>query len=125
MRTIVAVGIAGFIGALARYGVEALITRGTGTAFPWGTLVVNVTGSFLLGWLFAALVKGRLNVAPWLKTGLTVGLVGTYTTFSAFSLETFRLIEDGSYGLAGLNAAGSLVLGLAAVSAGIVVGRSV
>lgn len=125
MRTVVAVGVAGFFGAIARYGVDGFISQRSGASFPWGTLVVNVTGSFVLGVLFATLIEGRAIAAPWLRTALTVGLVGTYTTFSTFTLETFRLMEDGSYLLAGVNIAGSLVLGLFAVYVGVVVGRLV
>ena len=123
MRTVIAVGVAGFLGALARYGVEGFVTERTNQGFPWGTFVVNISGSFILGVLFALLVEGRVAVAPWLRTGLTVGLVGAYTTFSTLTLETFRLIEDGALLSAGANAIGSLTLGLVAVYVGIVLGR--
>jgi CrcB protein len=125
MRTVVAVGIAGFLGALARYGLEGLIANKTTGSFPWGTMFVNVTGSFVLGLLFALLVEGRIAIAPWLRTGAMVGLIGTYTTFSTFTLETVRLAEEGSYVLAGVNAMGSLAIGLVAVYAGIALGRVV
>jgi CrcB protein len=125
MRTVVAVGVAGFVGALARYELEGLISDKTTGSFPWGTMFVNVTGSFVLGLLFALLVEGRVVVAPWLRTATMVGLIGTYTTFSTFTLETVRLAEDGSYVLAGVNAMGSLAIGLVAVYAGIALGRVV
>ena len=125
MRTVVAVGVAGFVGALARYELEGLIADKTTGSFPWGTIFVNVTGSFVLGLLFALLVEGRVVVAPWLRTAAMVGLIGTYTTFSTFTLETVRLAEDGSYVLAGVNAMGSLAIGLVAVYAGIALGRVV
>jgi CrcB protein len=125
MRTVVAVGFAGFVGALARYELEGLIADKTTGSFPWGTMFVNVTGSFVLGLLFALLVEGRVVVAPWLRTAAMVGLIGTYTTFSTFTLETVRLAEDGSYVLAGVNAMGSLAIGLVAVYAGIALGRVV
>jgi fluoride exporter len=123
MRTLVAVGLAGALGALARFGVEGWVTQRTGGSFPWGTFVVNISGSLLLGVLYSSLVEGRIIVAPWLRTATTVGLVGAYTTFSTLTLETVRLIEDGSLGLAGLNAVGSLAVGLVAVYVGIVLGR--
>lgn len=123
MRTVVAVGVAGFVGAIARYGVEGFISERTNQSFPWGTFVVNISGSFLLGVLFALLIEGRVVVVPWLRTGLTVGLIGAYTTFSTFTLETLRLIDGGALLGAGLNAFGSLTVGLAAVSVGIVLGR--
>lgn len=125
MRTVVAVGVAGVFGALARYGLEGLIAHKTTGSFPWGTMFVNVTGSFILGLLFALLVEGRVVVAPWLRTAAMVGLIGTYTTFSTFTLETIRLAEDGSYILAGANAMGSLAIGLVAVYVGIALGRAV
>ena len=125
MRTVVAVGVPGFVGALARYELEGLIADKTTGSFPWGTMFVNVTGSFVLGLLFALLVEGRVVVAPWLRTAAMVGLIGTYTTFSTFTLETVRLAEDGSYVLAGVNAMGSLAIGLVAVYAGIALGRVV
>lgn len=123
MRTLIAVGLAGAVGALARFGVEGWVTHKTGGAFPWGTFAVNISGSLLLGVLYSSLVEGRIIVAPWLRTATTVGLVGAYTTFSTLTLETVRLIEDGSLALAGLNAMGSLAVGLVAVYVGIVVGR--
>ena len=97
MRTVIAVGIAASIGAIARYGIDGLIVQKSGGSFPWGTFVVNISGSVVLGLLFAVLVEGRVTVAPWIRTAATVGLIGAYTTFSTLTLETFRLVEDGSY----------------------------
>jgi CrcB protein len=125
MRTVVAVGVAGFAGAVARYGIEGFVSERAGGAFPWGTLIVNISGSFVLGVLFAVLIEGRVLTPGWLRTSLTVGLVGAYTTFSTFTLETVRLIEERSYLLAATNAQGSLLVGLLAAYAGIVVGRLV
>jgi fluoride exporter len=117
------IGVAGFFGAIARHGVEGFVSQRTGGAFPWGTFVVNISGSFLLGILFAVLVEGRVIMAPWLRTAVTVGFVGAYTTFSTLTLETVRLVEDGTLIRAGANAVGSLAVGLVAVYAGIVLGR--
>jgi fluoride exporter len=125
MRTVMAVGVAGSIGAIARYGIDGIIVQKSGGSFPWGTFLINISGSFVLGLLFAVLVEGRVAVAPWIRTASTVGLVGAYTTFSTLTLETFRLVEDGSYIPAGANAVGSLTLGLVAVHLGVVVGRMV
>lgn len=125
MRTVVAVGVAGFFGAMARYGLEGFVSSRDGGSFPWGTLVVNVSGSLVIGFLFAVLIEGRVVVVPWLRTAMTVGFVGAYTTFSTLTLETFRLVEEGSLGLAGANAFGSLAIGLVAVYVGVVVGRLV
>jgi CrcB protein len=125
MRTVVAIGVAGSFGAVARYGVEGFVSERTNGSFPWGTFVVNISGSVVLGLLFALLIEGRVIMAPWLRTAATVGLIGAYTTFSTLSLETFRMIEDGAYLAAGFNAFGSLALGLVGVWVGIVVGRMI
>lgn len=123
MRTAVGIAVAGALGALARYALEGWVSKRTG-AFPWGTFVVNVTGAFLLGFLFTLLTE-RLTVTPWFRSTLTIGFLGAYTTFSTLSLETFRLIEDGAYLLGMANALGSLAAGLLAVYAGVVLGRLV
>ncbi len=121
MRTIW-IGAAGFAGAVARYAVDGWVSRRTTGPFPWGTLVVNATGCFLLGLLFT-LFTDRFLPHPALRAALTIGFVGAYTTFSTFSLETVRLVEDGALMYAAGNVVGSLVLGLAAVYAGIFAGR--
>jgi CrcB protein len=125
MRTVVAVGVAGFLGSVARYEIDGFVSQRTGEAFPWGTFVVNISGSFLLGLLFAILIEGRVIVPPWLRTAATVGFVGAYTTFSTLTLETFRLIEDGALLRAGANSLGSLAVGLVAVYVGVLMGRVV
>jgi fluoride exporter len=119
-----AIGLAGALGALSRYGLDGLIARRAPGAFPWGTFVVNVSGSLLLGLAFTLLTE-RYRVDPWLRSGLTIGFLGAYTTFSTFSLETYRLLEDGAYGIAFANAAGSLAAGLLALYVGVVLGRVV
>ena len=124
MRAVIGVGIAGAVGALARYGLEGVVSRRFPTAFPWGTFVVNVTGAFVAGLLFT-LLTDRFVVAPWVRSTLMIGFLGAYTTFSTLSLETFRLLEDGAYAVGLLNSAGSLVAGLIAVYAGVVVGRAI
>jgi CrcB protein len=121
VRTAVGISIAGAAGALARYGLEGVISR-RATAFPWGTFVVNISGAFLLGLLFTLLTE-RFVVAPWLRSAITIGFLGAYTTFSTLTLETFRLFEDGSYLAAAFNILGSVVVGLVAVFAGVVLGR--
>jgi CrcB protein len=124
VRTWIGIGVAGGLGALARYGLDGYVARRASSAFPWGTFVVNITGSFLLGLLFTVLTE-RATVAPWLRSAITIGLLGAYTTFSTLSLETYRLVEDGAYGLAALNGLGSLAAGLLAVYVGTVVGRAI
>ncbi len=122
MRTISGVALAGALGALVRWGLGSVIGERF-PAFPWATMAINVTGSFLLGLLFVVLTE-RTTASPAMRLALTTGLMGAYTTFSTFSLETFRLMEDGSYAAAGLNVAGNLVLGLLAVALGVSLGRA-
>jgi CrcB protein len=122
MRTVVGIGVAGCLGALARYGLEGLVSRRAG-AFPWGTFVVNVSGSFLLG-LSVTLLGERLAVAPWLRAAVAIGFLGAYTTFSTLSLESYRLLETRSYALAGANLVGSVTAGLVALYGGVVLGRA-
>src|SRR5579871_4105198 len=121
MRTVAAIAVAGALGALARYGLDGLVSRRLPSAFPWGTFVINVSGAFLLGLLFTVMTE-HLTTAPWVRSGVTIGFLGAYTTFSTFSLETYRLVEDGALGLAFANALGSLGGGLVAVYLGVVIG---
>jgi CrcB protein len=122
MRTVVGIGVAGCLGALARYGLDGFVSRRAG-AFPWGTFVVNVSGSFLLGFVVTVLGE-RVAAAPWLRAALAVGFLGAYTTFSTLSLESYRLLETRSYALAGANLLGSVAAGLVALYGGVVLGRA-
>ncbi|NUN95251.1 MAG: fluoride efflux transporter CrcB [Candidatus Omnitrophica bacterium] len=118
------VGCGGFLGAIARY----LIARGSasllGVTFPYGTFIINVSGSFLLGvlatWVGERLVPGSDQI----RLFFAIGFLGAYTTFSTFEFETQALFEDGSWLLALTNIFGSLFLGLVAVRAGIVLAKS-
>ena len=124
MSTVVGIAIAGAAGALARYGLEGVVSDRTGGGFPWGTFVVNVSGSLALGFVFTLMTE-RLTADASLRAVLTIGFLGAYTTFSTLSFETYRLLEDGALGLAFANAAGSLAAGLAAVYVGVIAGRVV
>jgi CrcB protein len=122
MSAVLAVAVAGAAGALTRWGLATWIgSRFSG--FPWGTLVVNVSGSFALGLLFILLTE-RTGLSAAARTAITTGFLGAYTTFSTFSLETIRLLEDGAVGQAGLNVLASLLLGLGAAWLGMVLGRA-
>jgi fluoride exporter len=123
MRTVVGVGIAGALGTLCRYGIGVFVADRYPGAFPLGTFLINVTGSFLLGLLFVLLTE-RAGLSPAWRTSVTVGFLGAYTTFSTFTLETFRLVEDGALGTAALNVIGSLAVGLIAVWLGVSLGRA-
>jgi CrcB protein len=84
MRTAFGIALASSLGGLVRYWVEGIIRYRTGGGFPWGTFVVNVTGTFLLGLLFTVL-SGKLDVAAWVRSAITIGFLGAYTTFSTLS----------------------------------------
>lgn len=116
------IGVGGFFGAVSRYQVEGWIARQWPGAFPWGTLAVNVSGCFVLGFAFTVLTE-RFLPHPTLRSAVTIGFVGAYTTFSTFAFETLRLGEDGAAGLAGVNVVASVVAGIAAVWIGTIVGR--
>jgi fluoride exporter len=120
--TLLLVGAGGFFGAISRYLVDGWVSGATGGGFPWGTLVVNVTGSFVLGLLFAASVERGVLPAD-IRAPVLVGFIGAYTTFSTLTLESWRLVESGSYALAIANMGGSLLLGLLAVIGGLLIGR--
>ena len=124
MRTLVGIMVAGALGAAARYGLDGFVGDRTGSGFPWGTFVINISGSLVLGFLFTVLTE-RIAIDSALRFSITTGFIGSYTTFSTWMLETARLVQDRSYLLATWNAAGSVVAGLAAVGAGIVMGRAV
>ncbi len=118
-----AVGLAGFFGAISRYAVGVYVRSLMGaTAFPWGTLIVNTTGSFLIGFLVVTAGE-RLSVDSGIRMAVIVGFVGSYTTFSMFSLETFDLLAKGSWFVAALNVAAAVVLGLLAVYLGMSAAR--
>ena len=119
------VGIGGFAGAIVRYLVDGVVSdQAQASAFPWGTLVVNVSGAFLLGVLTTVIID-RAALPAELRGPVLIGFIGAYTTFSTFMLESWRLVEAGSYGLAMANLAGSMGLGLAAIFAGLLVGRAI
>ena len=123
MRTIVAIGIAGALGALTRYGLDGVVSRRLPSPFPWGTFVVNMSGAFVLGFLMTLMTE-QLTTASWVRSALTIGLLGAYTTFSTLSYETYRLLEDGAVGLAAANMLGSAAVGLFAVYLGVVAARA-
>lgn len=116
--TILWVALGGAIGSSARYGVNVWSARLVGTAFPWHTLAVNVAGCFAIG-IVIQLLALRINVGSDVRAFLTTGILGGFTTFSAFSLDFALLVERKAYLAAGLYATASVVLSLAAVFAGL------
>ena len=110
------VALGGAIGAVARYGISGWIYERTGEAFPWGTLAVNLLGCLLLGFALRYLEGMRLSSE--LRLFVTVGVLGAFTTFSTFSYEAVALLEAGAIGRMFAYTAGSVVLGMLAMSVG-------
>ncbi len=117
MLNILAVAVGAAIGANARYGLSLWVAQRWGSAFPYGTLLINVLGSFLIG-LILVLATTRLPISEPLRLLLVTGLLGGFTTFSSFSFEVYTLIMAGSWGYAGLYVLGSVGLGMVAVFLG-------
>lgn len=117
------VGVGGFVGTWARYRLGGAVHDRVGPDFPWGTLLVNVTGSFTLGVLLP-LFDGRAPLTP-LRALVTVGVIGAFTTFSSFAYEAVMLVRGGERTRAGIYVASSLVLGLATLVVGLMLGRAI
>jgi len=117
MRQLILIGFAGFLGTVARFGLSEFVAERIGGSFPWGTLVVNLIGCFLAGFLFC-FFQERTTGNEVIRAVLMVGLLGGFTTFSAFGLQTFTLLKNSQVGLALFNLLVSNVVGLAMVWAG-------
>lgn len=111
------VGLGAAFGAVARYVIDQAVTRNRASAFPAGTWVINITGSFVLGVLTG--LASHHGLRPDVVTVIGTGVCGGYTTFSTFSFETIRLTEDGSGLVAVGNIVGSIAAGLAAAALGL------
>lgn len=122
MLKIVAVAVGGSIGATTRYLVSTWAAEKFGAGFPYGTLLVNIVGCFIIGAFMTATTE-RFIINPYWRLIVTVGFVGGLTTFSSFSYETFKLLEDGSITLVLCNIAGNFILGFFATWLGISVIR--
>ena len=114
--TLFVVGVGGAIGAIARYLLGGWIQTASGSAFPWGTFSVNVSGSVLFG--LAIVLLPSMAATAEARQLITVGFLGSFTTFSTFSYEAFALLREGQALRAGAYMAGSLVVGLAGVALG-------
>lgn len=117
MRELLAVGLGGFAGAVARYSLAGWVQQWSGARFPAGTFVVNLLGCFAIG-AFMAAAQERLPLPPETRLFVTLGFLGSFTTFSTFGYETLELLRAGDFGRALLNVAGQVVLGLSAVALG-------
>ena len=118
------VGIGGCLGSILRFWLGSYIGGKMGARFPYGTLVVNITGSFLVGLIFALLTV-RTNWGPSWRYLVPIGFIGGYTTFSSFEFGTLRTIQDGQTGLELHYVATSVVIGFVAVWGGMIAGRAI
>ncbi|MGD8483885.1 MAG: fluoride efflux transporter CrcB [Thioalkalispiraceae bacterium] len=124
MLNIIAIAGGGAIGALLRYWMSGWVYSLAGRDFPYGTLAVNVMGSFMMGLLFI-LLDERFNLGPQWRALLLIGLLGAFTTFSTFSIETLNLLLSGEAGKAVLNILLSVSICIFATWLGILIGRQV
>ncbi|MEL6546643.1 MAG: fluoride efflux transporter CrcB [Myxococcota bacterium] len=119
---LVLIALAGALGAVLRYAVASGVQRWLGDPFPWGTLTVNLIGCFLFGMVWAA---GESRLSPDARLVILVGFMGAFTTFSSFAFDSHRLLAEHHWGLVLVNVLVQNIVGVAAVSLGIVLGRSV
>jgi fluoride exporter len=120
----VMVGMGGCLGSVLRFWLGSYIGGRLGSRFPYGTFVINVTGSFLIGMVLTMMAE-KTQWSPNWRYLIPVGFIGGYTTFSAFEYETFRLFQDGQMGTAMLNVMMSVIVGFAGVWMGAVAARSI
>jgi CrcB protein len=122
MNLAVAVGAGGAVGSVLRYALTSTVARAMGTTFPYGTVLVNIVGSFVIGVLYVLLME-RMGARPELRAFLIVGVLGGFTTFSSFSLETVTLLMQASYTRAVANVVLSVLLCIGCTWLGIQLAR--
>ncbi|MGH9716190.1 MAG: fluoride efflux transporter CrcB [Candidatus Acidiferrales bacterium] len=118
------VALGGATGAMLRFWAGGYVSSRMGARFPYGTFVVNITASFLIGFIMTVLAE-RTHLSPIWRYLLVVGFLGGYSTFSSFEYETFRVFEDGEFLITGLNIALSVGVGFVAVWIGAITGRTI
>jgi CrcB protein len=123
MYTLAAIAVAGILGCWSRYLMTQLIQAIWGTSFPYATLIINISGCFLMGFLFVETLE-RLTLPIPLRTGILTGFLGGYTTFSTFSMETVLLLESGEAVKGGLYLLLSNFLGVTAAFSGAYIARN-
>lgn len=124
MGQVLAIAAGGALGSVLRYWLSTGVHSWLGRGFPYGTLVVNVLGCLVMGFLFVLFLE-RLADSAVLRAGVLIGVLGGFTTFSSFSIETFSLIEQGAWPQALLNMFASLLLCLAATALGVLLARQI
>lgn len=117
MQNLLVIGLGGFLGAVARYALGLWIGQKWDRSFPLGTFFINVSGSFLIGFLMA-LFPEKLMLSPQWRMFLVIGFLGSYTTFSTFEYETGALLRDNEWFMAAFNIALSVIIGFAALKVG-------
>ena len=122
MRQVLFIAVAGALGTLSRYALGGLIQRLTGTTFSWGTLVINILGCLIIGYIMQVALTADIIPAN-LRVIITIGFIGAFTTFSTFSYETLKLFEDGAFLSAVVNIIFNVGFGLAATFFGMFLGR--
>ena len=124
MKALIFIAMGGAIGAVLRYGASLGVYSFMGRGFPYGTLFVNVTGSLLMG-LLGVMMLERFNIGPEWRAAVLVGVLGSFTTFSTFSIETLNLLEQGDVMRAVTNIVLSVLVCLIAVWFGVLIGRQI
>ena len=119
-----AVGVGGFVGSIARFWLASYVGQRMGTRFPYGTFLINVSGSFLIGLVMTILTE-RTHLSPTYRYLIPIGFIGGYTTFSTFEYETLRAIQDGQFTIGLLNIVLSVLVGFLMVWTGAMVGKAV
>ncbi|MGH9737180.1 MAG: fluoride efflux transporter CrcB [Candidatus Acidiferrales bacterium] len=124
MNKYLVVAFGGAIGSMLRFWAGGLISGRLGTRFPYGTFVINITASFLIGFIMTVLSE-RAHLSPSWRYLLVVGFLGGYSTFSSFEYESFSVFRDGEVLIAAVNIAFSVVVGFVAVWVGVITGRAI
>ncbi|MGD0508800.1 MAG: fluoride efflux transporter CrcB [Terriglobales bacterium] len=119
-----AVGVGGFVGSIARFWLAVYVGQRMGTRFPYGTFLINVSGSFLIGLVMTILTE-KTHLSPTYRYLIPIGFIGGYTTFSTFEYETLRVIQDGQFTIGLLNIVLSVLVGFLMVWTGAMVGKAI